>query len=135
MFLHLNLGKDHVFNSLDTYYEMLLGGLQSSKRMNRDDTQITSLVRILLEFSGGRVDLRQHKLDQEYTTTKNADLYASIFGIVRTEHFAKFDSDKMYNTLSKSSIDIRELKEWTTKMMEPLRLGFGEGYQVRYPDV
>ena len=147
MFLFLNLEKDHsssvAYNCLDSSQDELLENLQLSlaipvppKRMERDETQITSLVQALLELSGGRVDLRQHRFAEEYTANENADLYASIFDITRTKQFGDFDSEEMCNTLSKSPVfsematSVQDVKEWTTKMMRSLRVGFREGYLV-----
>ena len=143
MFLHLNLEKDHSSNCLEGDQEMLLESLQlslpipvSTKRTKRDEAQITSLIRALLELSGGRVDLRQHGFAEEYTASENADLYASVFDIARTKQFGDFDSEEMCNTLAKSpvfsrmTISVQDLEEWTTKMMDSLRLGFREGHLV-----
>ena len=122
-------------------FQLFLSFPVPPKRTKRDETQITSLVRVLLELSGGRVDLRQHQFDEEYTSNENADLYASILGIVRTKQFGEFDSDKMCSMLSKApmfrrmTIDMQDLKEWTAKMMKPLHLGFQEGYLVGHPDI
>ena len=128
-----------------SYQKMLLKGLQPfllspipPKRTKRDEAQITSLVRALLELSGGTVDLRQHKFDEEYTASEHADLYASVLNIVRTKKFGDFDSKEMCNTLSTSPvfsrkiISIKDLEERTTKMMDSLRLGFREGHLVQY---
>ena len=146
MFLHLNLEDDHGSNCLESCQEILLDSLQLSlqfsvppKRTKRDEYQITSLVRALLELSGGRVDPRQHRFAEEYTASENADLYASIFDIVRTKQFGDFESEEMCNTLSKSpvfsrmTISVQDLEEWTTKMMDSLRLDFREGHLIRHP--
>ena len=58
-----------------------------AKRTRRGEAQITSLVRALLELSGGRVDLLQHGFAEEYMVSDNADLYASVLGITRTKQF------------------------------------------------
>lgn len=146
MFLYWNLEKDHSSNHLESDQEILLESLLlslsipvSPKRTKRDEAQKTSLVRALMEISGGRVDLRQHRFAEEYTASENADLYASVFDIVRTKHFRDFDSIEMCDTLSKSpvfsrmTIDVHDLEEWTTKMKASLRLGFREGQLVRCP--
>ena len=146
MLLYWNLEKDHSSNRLESDQETLLASLQSSlsipvppKRTRRDEAQKTSLVRALLEFSGGRVEFLQHDFAEEYTASENADLYASVFDIARTKQFGDFDAIEMCNTLSKSpvfsgiTIDVQDLKEWTTKMKASLRLGFPEGYLVRRP--
>lgn len=146
MFLYWNLEKDHSSNHLESDQEILLESLQlslpipvPSKRTTRDEAQKTSLVRALLELSGGGVDLRQHRFAEEYTASENADLYASVFDIVRTKQFRDFDPNEMCNTLSKSpvfsrmTIDVHDLEEWTTKMKASLRLGFREGHLVRCP--
>lgn len=92
MFLYWNLEKDQSFNHLESYQEILLESFLlslsipvSPKRTKCDEAQKASLVRALLELSGGRVDLRQHRFAEEYTASENADLYASVFDIVRTK--------------------------------------------------
>ena len=112
----------------------------SPKRTKLDEAQLTSLVRALLELSGGRVDLRQHKYAEEYTASENADLFASLFNITRTRRFGDFDPEEMCKTLSKSpvffemAISVQDLEERTTKMMDSLSVGFRKGYLVRYPE-
>lgn len=150
MFLFLNLEKDHsssdAHKCLESDQDMLLESLQISllipvppRRTKRDEAQLTSLVRALLELSGGRVDRRQHGFAEEYTASENANLYASIFDITRTNQFGDFDLEEMCNTLSKSPVfsrmttSVQDLEEWTMKMTDLLFLGFREGHLVRYP--
>lgn len=146
--LVLNLTKDHNSSIAHDYLERdqsdLLQNLQLSlptppKRTKRDEAQITSIFRALLEVSGGRVDVLQHGFAAEYTASENGDLCASVLGIIRTRQFGDFDSEEMRNTLSKSLVfsemTIREqdLEEWITKIIEFLPIGFPKGYLVRYP--
>jgi hypothetical protein len=148
--LVLNL-EDHnssdAHNYLESNQDNLLENLQLSlpisvpaERTKRDEAQITSLFRALLELSGGRVDFQQHRFAEEYTASENADLYASVLGITRTRQFGDFDSEEMCNTLSKSpvfsgmKIGVQDLEEWTTKMINSLPVGFPKGYLVRYPE-
>jgi hypothetical protein len=142
--LVLNLVKNHdSFDSLARNQDDLLENLQLSlsipvppKRTKRDEAQITSLVRALLELSGGRVDIQQHGFAEEYTASENADLYASVLGITRTKQCGDFDLEEMRNTLSKSPvfsgmiIGARDLEGWTTNMIHSLRIGFRKGYLV-----
>jgi hypothetical protein len=149
VFLFLNLEKDHDSIDAHVYLESspddLLENLQHSlstllpaQRTRRDEAQITSLARALLEFSGGRVDCQQHGFAEEYTTSENTDLYASLLEITRTNQFGDFDSEKMRNTLSKSpvfagmTIYASDPEEWTAKMIDRLPIGFQEGHLVRY---
>jgi hypothetical protein len=138
-------GENH--NSSKSDQDKLFQSLQCSlsipvrsERSKRDETQITSLFRALLELSGGRVDLRQHEFAEEYTAGENADLCASVFGITRTKQFGDFDSQEMIHTLSKSpvfsgiAIGARDLEERIAKMMHSLRIGFPKGYLVQYPE-
>ena len=104
VFLFLNLEKDHdsfdAYNYLKSNQHDLLESLRLSLlipvpgRTKRDEDQITSFVRALLELSGGRVDLQQHGFAEEYTASEKADLYASVLGITRTNQFGDFDSEK-----------------------------------------
>jgi hypothetical protein len=148
--LVLNLTKDHNSSDAHEYLERDQAGLIESlqlslpippKRTNRGEAQITSLVRALLELSGGRMDPLQHGFDDEYTANENADLYASVLGITRTRQFGDFDSEEMRimcTTLSKSLVFSKliiceqDLREWTTRMIEFLPIGFEKGYLVRY---
>jgi hypothetical protein len=143
--LVLNLAKNH--DSFARNQDDLLENLQLSlpipvppKRTKRDEAQITSLVRALLELSGGRVDIQQHGFAGEYTASENADLYASVLGIIRTKQFGDFDSEEIRNTLSKSpvfsgmTIGARDLERRTTKMIHSLRVDFRKGYLVRSPE-
>ena len=127
MFLFLNLQKDHnsseAHDFLESTQNELLDTLQLSlsisipvKRMRRE-TQTTSLLRALLKLFGGRVNCRQHGFAEEYTTSENADLYASLLGITKTREFEDLNSEKVYNELLKSSIfsemeiGLQDLKE------------------------
>ena len=86
------------------------------------------------------MELQQYEFAEEYTASKNADLYASVLGITKKRHFGDFNSEVMRNALSKSllfsemTIDARNVEEWNTKMMEFLPIGFREGYLVRYSE-
>lgn len=149
MFLFLNLQKDHnsseVHDFLESTQDELLDTLQLSlsisipAKRTRREAQTTSLLRALLELSGGRVDCRQHGFAEEYTAGENADLYASLLGITKTREFEDLNSEEVYNELLKSpvfsgmEIGLQDLEEWTTKMMGSLRVGFRTGYLVRYP--
>ena len=91
------------------------------KRLDLDEAQITSLIQALLELSGGEVDCRQHMFAADYTARENADLYASIFGIIRTKQFGDFDPKELRNSISKSpvfsriKIGLQNLESWTTE--------------------
>ena len=148
MFLLLNLQKDHnsseAHDFLESTQDELLDTLQLSlsisvpAKRTRREAQTTSLLRALLELSGGRVDCRQHGFAEEYMASENADLYASLLGITRTRQFGDLNSEKVYNELLKSpvfsgmEIGLQDMKEWTTKMMSSLSVGFRTGYLVRY---
>ena len=99
------------------------------QRPKRDEAQITSLIRALLELSGGRRDLLQHRFAEEYTVIDHANLYASILGITRTKAFGGFDSREIKNTLlgspvfSGMTVDEQDLENWTAHMMKCLRIG------------
>lgn len=111
------------------------------KTLERSKLQSISLVRGLLEFSGGRVECRQHAFDQEYTASDNISLCGILIGITGTNRFGNFDSQKMYNALLKSKIfaedsDISALDtvKWSIEMMNFLPIGFSKGYLVRHPE-
>ena len=109
------------------------------KMLHGSELQMISLVRGLLELSGGIVDCRQHALDQEYTISDNLNLYMVLVGITGTNQFGDFDPKEMHNALLKSKVfekdsDIGTLDTmgWSMRMMEFLPIGFPEGYLVTY---
>lgn len=95
---YLESNEDDLLESLQLFLPISV----PPGRTRRDETQLTSLIRALLEFSGGKVDLHQHEFAPEYTVYDNADLYASILGITGKRTLGDSDSEKMCNTLSKS---------------------------------
>ncbi|KAM0794837.1 hypothetical protein BDR22DRAFT_977402 [Usnea florida] len=139
--LFLNLTKDydslHAYHYLASNEDDLLENFQLSlpipvppERTNCDEAQVTSLVRALLELSGGRVDVRQHECAQEYTLYRNADLYASVLGITRERTFGDSGSEQIYKELlespviSETTITAQDLEEWTLMMRKFLPIGF-----------
>jgi len=74
------------------------------KMLPCSELHIISLVRCLLEFFGGKVERRQHALDQEYPISDNANLFGLLIGIVGTNRFGSFDSKQMHAALSKSEL-------------------------------
>jgi len=102
------------------------------------EQQTNSLFRSLLEFSGGRVDCRQHDFGINYTTGQNASLCASFLGIVCSRQFGRFDPEEMQGTLSKSKLfaehskpDIPDSLKWSLRMMEFVPVGFPDNYLVQ----
>jgi len=147
--LALSLVRDHtsvdVYDYLASDQDNMVESFQLSlpipepfKRTKRDEAQLNSLSWALLKLSGINVDLLQHGFAEEYTVSDNADLFASLLGITRTEQFGDSDLEEMRNTLSKSlvfsgiTISVQDVEKWTTKMMESLRVGFRKGYLVQY---
>lgn len=105
------------------------------------ELQTISLVRGLLELSGGTVDRRQHAFDQGYTTSENLDLYGTLVGVTNNNRFGDFDPKEMYNALLKSKVFVKDADVgtldtvgWSMQMMESLPIGFPEGYLVYYPE-
>ena len=150
MVLFLNLTTDydslHAYHYLASNEDDLLESFQLSlpipvppERTRRDEAQITSLVRALLELSGGRVDVQQYGFAQEYTLRDNADLYASVLGITRERTFGDSDSKQIYKELlespvfSETTISAQDLEESTIKIREFLPIGFPKDL-VRYPE-
>ena len=148
--LYLSLAEEHSSFAARTYLashqDSLLDSLQFSlqisvppKRTRRDEAQVTSLVRALLESSGGRVDVRQHGFAEEYTIGDNADFYASLLGIAATKDFELRDPEEIQHTLSESPVfsgvtfSVKDLEDWIMTMRKSLRVGFREGYLVRDP--
>lgn len=107
------------------------------KMLHGSELQIISLVRGLLELSGGIVDCRQHALDQGYTISDNLNLYMVLVGVTGTNQFGDCDPKEMHNALLKSKVfskdsDIGTLDTmgWSMQMMEFLPIGFPEGHLV-----
>ena len=149
MLLFVELERDHNSSEAHEFFEStqyeLLDTFQRnlpisiSAERTRREAQKTSLLRALLELSGGRVDCRQHGFAEEYTASENADIFASLLGITKTRQFGDLNLEELYDELLKSPVfsememGLQDLEEWTTKMMSSLRVGFRTGYLVRYP--
>ena len=84
------------------------------------------------------MDVQQHGFVEEYTTSENADLYASVFNVTRSRQFGDCDPKEICKMLSKSvafsemAINIQYVEEWTAKMIASLRIGFRKGYLVQH---
>jgi len=107
------------------------------KTLERSKLQTISLVRGLLEFSGGRVDCRQHAFDPEYTASDNLSQCGILIGITGINRFGNFDSEKMYNALLKSKVfaedpdtSALDTVTWSIHMMNFLPIGFPKRYLV-----
>jgi len=122
-------------------FEAILENEVPVKTLECSKLQTISLVRGLLEFSGGRVECRQHAFDQEHTTSDNTRLCGLLIGITGTNRFGNFDSKQMHDALLKSKIfaddpDISALDtvKWSTQMLEIVPFGLSKGYLVGYPE-
>lgn len=100
--------------------------------------QTISLFRCLLEYSGAKVDCRQHVFGVNYTTGENALLCVSFLGGVCSRQFGRFDSKEMQGALSKSKLfaelsmsDLPDTIRWSLFMMMSVPVGFPENYLVR----
>lgn len=96
-----------------------------------------SLVRGLLELSGGIVDCGQHAFDQEYTMSDNFNLFMILVGVTGTNQFGDFDPKEMYKALLKSKVfvhdsDIGTLDtvRWRMEILGFLPIGLPEGHLV-----
>jgi hypothetical protein len=98
-----------------------------------------SLFRSLAEIAGAKMDMRQHKLDLDYTCNYNHNILGSILGFSGSNPFGTFASQKMLDALSKSSVfpddTIRKLDvmKLSAELMSRLPIGFADGYLVCYP--
>lgn len=143
--------KDHnssgAHNYLESTQDELVESLQRSlpipeppERTERDEAQITSLVRALLELSDNRVNDQQHGFAEECTASENTDLCASVLSITRTNQFGDFDLEDMRNTLLTSPVfsgmtfSTRDLERRIMKMLHYFGVSFREGYLVRSPE-
>jgi len=113
-------------------FKGLLEPKRPTKTLHGSELQIISLVRALLELSGGREDCRQNRLDQEYSISDN------LVGVSGTNWFGDFNPKEMYKALSTSKVFIDDvdigtldLVGWSTQMMDFLPIGFPEGHLVR----
>ena len=146
VFLFLNLEEDHsAFDVRKCDEDEMLERLQYSLRIpvppnrtKRDEAQITLLIRALLQISGGSLENEQYGFTEEYTVRENAEFCASVFQVTRLRQFGDFDPIKLCKTLSESlvfsgaTINTQYLEEWTTMIMDSLRIGFRKGYLVGY---
>ncbi|KAL9045088.1 MAG: hypothetical protein Q9214_001826 [Letrouitia sp. 1 TL-2023] len=89
-------------------FKALAGPMVPIKKSKGSELQIISLVRGLLELSGGTVDHRQHAFDQEYTISDNLDLYGTLVGVTNKNQFGDFDPKEMYNALLKSKVFVKD---------------------------
>lgn len=110
----------------------------SVETLERSELQTISLVRRLLEFSGGRTECRQYTLDQECTSSDNASLCGLLIDIVGTNRFGNFDSEQMHNALSKANVFVGDPNistldtvGWSVQIMRIIPVGFPKGYLVR----
>lgn len=149
-FLLLSLA-DHHSEQLQIYWESDREGLivrlvhalripLPPKRSEDEEVRTTSLVRELLELSGGRVDCQQHVFSDECTADGNAELLASLFGIT-TREFGNVNVQDMVRLVSssplfsQSTMSVRDLVDQIVRMRRSLRLGFEEGHLVKRLDI
>lgn len=109
---------------------------RSTNAQNCAEYHSISLLRCLLEFSGGREDFLQHKFDPSYTAIDNARLYGSLLDITGSNPFGNFDSQKMRKALlrskvfTKDDISTLDVAQLSDRMMACLPIGFPNGYMV-----
>ncbi len=108
--------------------------------LERAELQTISLFRSLLEFSGGRVECRQHNFDPDYTTSQNASFCAEPFGVTCSNQFEHFDPREMHNTLLKSNLfagasntGVPNTLEWSQRMMASFPIGYPDNHLVQCP--
>lgn len=102
------------------------------------EQQRISLFRSFLEFSDGKVDLRQHDFGMDFTTSQNTSLCASFLGIFCSGQVGRFDPEEMQDVLSKSKLfaeqskpDIPNTLDWGLGMMTHVPVGFPDDYLVQ----
>jgi hypothetical protein len=102
------------------------------------EQQTTSLFRSLLEFSGGKVDCRQHEFGINYTTSQNASLCANLLGVLYSRQFGRSDPEEIQGALSRSRLfaelsksDIPDTLDWGLRMMVLVPVGFPDNYLVQ----
>jgi hypothetical protein len=97
-----------------------------------------TLFRFLIEYAGGKVDMRQHRFDLNFTARGNANIFGSMFGISGSNPFGTFDSQKLLNALSRSpifpgdTVHQWDLLELNAKLMAHLQIGFPDEHLVCY---
>lgn len=153
LFLFLNMEANHsseecqlyIGSDQDGLLESLQSGLQAGmqphalpNRTERDEAQVTSIFRKLLELSGFGTDRLRHDLDNDYTASENSDFCASVFGMPRTSTFGEFDTETMSTILSRAKvfkgveISAEYLQRRTVMMKSFLRIGLAEEHRVRF---
>ena len=148
LFLHLKTNYDSkdaqtiLGSDQDELLEGLKHGLQipvPPRRTKRDQSQVTSLLRILLQLSSGKLDPLQGNINRDYTASENRDLCALVFGITSTNDLGEIHAMEMWRTLSKSpvfsrtAISVPDLERWTAEIKDSLQIGFCKGYLVGCP--
>ncbi|KAH8595124.1 hypothetical protein B0O99DRAFT_686979 [Bisporella sp. PMI_857] len=121
---------------LSTYHsDISLANFETRPRSvpNSVILHILSLFRYLVEFAGGKMNKRQHRLLPEYTANQNANIYGSAVNTNGSKPFGIFDPEKMRNALSKSlvfpdDIGIPDIMELRNQMLVYLPMGFPDGY-------
>lgn len=98
-----------------------------------------SLVRSVAEHAGADMDVRQHKLDLDYTANYNHNILGSmISSISGSKPFGTFSPQKMLDALSKSpvfpddTISKLDVVKLSAELMERLPIGLPDGYLVCY---
>lgn len=100
--------------------------------------QTILLFRSILEFSGGKVDCRQHHFELDYTASQNASLCARRLSVPFSRQMGSFDRNEMQAALSKSKLfsevpssEIQDTLEWSHRLMKLVPVGFPDNYLVR----
>ncbi|KAG0645144.1 hypothetical protein D0Z07_9224 [Hyphodiscus hymeniophilus] len=102
--------------------------------LNAAEFHRLSLVRSLAEIAGAKIEVRQYKLDLDYTYSYNHNILGCILGISGSNPFGTFASQKMLDALSKSPVfsgdTIRKLDvvKLSAELMGSLPIGFPDGH-------
>lgn len=88
-----------------------------------------SIFRRFFEFHGVKPDDRQHEIDPRYTATDNANVISSVVGIEVLKPFGSFDTRKILDALSKSTlfpnetVYTQDFMKLSTQMIASLPIG------------
>jgi hypothetical protein len=98
-----------------------------------------SLFRLVGEFAGAEMEVRQHRLDLGYTANYNHNILGSIISSISgSKPFGTFAPQKMLDALSKSpvfpddTISKLDVIKLSAELMSRLPIGLPDGYLVCY---
>lgn len=108
-----------------------------SEIQEKEEWQTITLFRSILEFSGGKVDCKQHVFEPNYTVSQNTSLCARRLEVACSCQLGSFDPEKMHAALSDSKLfsevrgpDIQNMLEQRLRLMRIVPVGIPDNHLV-----